>query len=77
MGILGNAFDELMLSVFTDEELKNLPALELNERKMMFIAGAEMVMRQIEGFKDEKKFKENMTSIRQEIDDFVNNQLEE
>lgn len=76
MSILNTEFEGLMLSVFTDKELKELPALELNERKMMFIAGAEIVMRKIESFQDEKQFTNDMKSIRKEIDDFVTKQLE-
>lgn len=75
MSILSNHFDNLILSVFTDEELKQLPPLELNERKMMFVAGANLVMTILEYTEDEIKLETSLVDVRNEIDNFVKLQL--
>lgn len=74
MSILNDHFDGLMLTIFTDEQLKNMQPVELNERKRMFIAGANVVMTFIDYTRDDKQLVENLLEMRNEIDNYVKDQ---
>ncbi|EHO13827.1 hypothetical protein [Myroides odoratimimus] len=75
MRILDERFDGLMLKVFNDKQLKDIPADELHERKMMYIAGAHVVMSILETIEPGKELVDILMAMRIEIDEYVNNQI--